>query len=179
MRATTLARKLGDITHVSPLLRKVTRLSGCAPEQVPVWLLKCAVQRGATHYQRDFDPQLPSDHAGLSDEELGIALCLGEHPYDLTLLRAAAQLLSTPRIDASRLVRLAEQERCEPVLRHIAETAARFAPELEPWSFVRASLRTRNVPRTEALPHWTRLVSHTGVTPFSGPADTKWLCRCE
>ena len=52
----TLAQKLGDVTHVSPLLRKVRELSGCAEDQVGEWLLKCAVQRGATHYRREFPP---------------------------------------------------------------------------------------------------------------------------
>ena len=52
----TLAQKLGDVTHVSPLLRKVRELSGCAEDQVGEWLLKCAVGRGATHYRRDFRP---------------------------------------------------------------------------------------------------------------------------
>ena len=46
----TLAQKLGDVTHVSPLLRKVRELSGCNEDRVGDWLLKCSVERGATHY---------------------------------------------------------------------------------------------------------------------------------
>src|SRR6266436_5204661 len=79
----TLAQKLGDVTHVSPLLRKVRELSGCAEEQVGEWLLKCAVGRGASHYRRDFDPQLPPDNPALSNDELGVALCLNHHPFNL------------------------------------------------------------------------------------------------
>ena len=45
-----LAQKLGDVTHLSALLRKVRRLSGCPTEQLGDWLLKCAVGRGASHY---------------------------------------------------------------------------------------------------------------------------------
>ena len=56
MARPTLAQKLGDVTHVSPLLRKVRQLSGCGLEQAGEWLLKCAVQRGATHYEREFSP---------------------------------------------------------------------------------------------------------------------------
>ena len=35
----TLAQKLSDVTHVSPLLRKVRQLSGCAEAQLGDWLL--------------------------------------------------------------------------------------------------------------------------------------------
>lgn len=49
-----LARRLGDTVHVSPLLHKVCRMSGCHEGRVGEWLLKCAVARGASHYERDF-----------------------------------------------------------------------------------------------------------------------------
>jgi hypothetical protein len=174
----TLARKLGDIQHVSGLLLRLARESG-AGERLPEWLLKVAVERGARHYEREFDPELPADLPNVTDEEIGAALCLNENPYQLDLLRAAAQLLSSPRINAQRLARLAEQERCEPVLLHIARAAGECDPRLEPWAYLREHLRPRRVPRTGALPHWSRLVSHTGVTAFGGPPRTEWLRRYE
>src|SRR2546422_2002792 len=112
----TLARKLGDVTHVSPLLRKVRELSGCTDEQVGEWLLKCAVERGATHYRRTFDPHLPPDNPALTNEELGAALCLNHHPFNPMFIRAAAQLLSGEKINAEKLSRLTVVRRCEPVL---------------------------------------------------------------
>ena len=57
--APTLAHKLGDVPHVSGLLRRIARLSG-AGERVAEWLLKVAITREANHYQRDFDPNLAS-----------------------------------------------------------------------------------------------------------------------
>lgn len=156
----------------------MARLAG-ARDRFPEWLLKVAVERGAAHYRRDFAPSLPPDRPEVSDEEIGIALCLGEQPYRLDNLRAAAQLLSSPKVDPQRLCRLAVQERCEPVLRHIAATAERFAPALQPWAWLRRHLPARPVPRTNALPHWTRLVSHTGITTPGGPPQTKWLHRRE
>jgi hypothetical protein len=177
-RATTLARRLGDVPHVSGLLRRIARAGG-AGERVAEWLFKVAVLRGARHFDRDFDPSLPPDSPVVSDEEIGIALCLGEQPYDLDRLRAAAQLLSSPRVDAARLCRLAVQERCEPVLLHIARLAERFAPGSQPWAWLRQHLPPRPVPRTDALPHWSRLVSHTGVSVHGGPPRTDWLCRHE
>jgi hypothetical protein len=176
--APTLAHKLGDVPHVSGLLRRIAQLSS-AGERVADWLLMVAIERGANHYRQGFDPTLPSDLPAISDEEIGVALCLGQNLYNLDALRAAAQLLSSPRINAARLCRLAEQERCEPVLLHIATVAGKYAPELKPWIMLRAQLRPRHVPRTEALPHWTRLVSHTGVTANGGSPRTDWLCRHE
>mgnify|MGYP000117908772 CR=1 FL=1 len=176
--APTLARRLGEVPHVSGLLRRLTQISG-AEERIGDWLFKMAVERGARHYQRDFDPALPPDAPAITDEEIGIALCLGEQPYELDRLRAAAQLLSSPTVDAARLCRLAVQERCEPVLLHIANLAGRFAPALHPWDYVRQHLPMRAVPRTDALPHWSRLVSHTAVSAHGGPPRTDWLCRDE
>jgi len=175
--APTLAQKLGDAAHVSGLAIRLARASG-AGERLPEWLLKVAVARGATHYQREFDPVLPPDNSAITDEEVGIALCLEEHRYDLDQLRAAAQLLSSPRVDGNRLCRLAIQERCEPVLLHIAEVAKKYAPEQEPWATLRKQLPPRRVPLTDALPHWTRLVSHTGITR-EGSSCTDWLRRDE
>ena len=173
----TLAQRLGDVPHVSGLLRRIAQLSG-AGERVTEWLLKVAIARGANHYRRDFDPTLPADLPAISDEEIGVALCLGQNPYNLDALRVAAQFLSSSRINAARLCRLAEQQRCEPVLLHIAEVAKKYAPEQEPWATLRKQLPPRRVPRTDALPNWTRFVSHSGITR-EGPPRTDWLCRHE
>ena len=100
---------------------------------MPEWLLKTAVERGAKHYRRDFDPSLPPDNPKISDEEIGVALCLGQMPDDPWLIRAAAQLLSSPLVDPQRLARLAEMERVEPVLLHIAAANERAGDASEPW----------------------------------------------
>src|SRR3989442_11912496 len=110
----TLAQKLGDVTHVSPLLRKIRELSGCPEESVGEWLLKCAVERGATHYRRTFDPHLRADSPDLTNEEVGVALCLNHHGFNPMLIRAAAQLLSGRYTDQAALAHLARTERCEP-----------------------------------------------------------------
>lgn len=174
-----LARRLGDAVHVSLLLRKICQMSGCTEDRVGEWLLKCAVRRGASHYERDFPEDLPSDHPDLSNEEVAVALCLGQHPYNSTFIRAAAQLLSSPHTDAPRLARLAVMERVEPVLRQIAAFAARFAPEAQPWSYLLRHLPQRLHCPPDALPHWSRFVSQNGVTSFAGGPDIKWLRRRE
>lgn len=175
--ATTLARKLGDTAHISGLAIRLARLSG-AGDRLPEWLLKIAVERGAKHYQRGFDPSLPPDNPGISDEEIGIALCLAGQPYRLDTLRAASQLLSSPRVDPQRLARLAEMERVEPVLLHIAAACARVDETLEPWATLRRRLHPRRSVRTDALPHWTRFAILPGLTR-DGYAPPQWLTRRE
>ena len=175
----SLAQELGDVTHVSPLVRKLVQLSGCAPEQFGDWLLKCAVERGASHYRRTFAPSLPPDNRAVSNEEIGIALCLGHHAFNPIFIRAAAQLLSSRNTDKATLARLAVMERCEPVLLHVAGAAARVAPDLEPWAFLRVHLPTRHRVRTEALPHWSRFVLQTGYTPAGRGQHIEWLTRDE
>ena len=179
LSALPLARRLGDTVHVSPLLRKVCQMSGCPEDRVGEWLLKCAVHRGASHYERDFPNDLPPDNSDLSDEELAVALCLGQHPYNSAFIRAAAQLLSSPRSDAQRVARLAVMERIEPVLLYIATIAARFAPEAQPWSYLLRHLPRRRSCSPDVLPHWSRFVSQTGITSFGGGQDIKWLWRRE
>jgi hypothetical protein len=173
----TLAKKVGDVTHVSPLLRKVLELSGLPLDRVGDWLLKCAVARGASHYQRAFDDNLPGDNAALTNEQLGVALCLGHLPWDATNIRAAAQLLSSPDINKPKLARLAEMERVEPILLHVAQAAARTAPDQEPWAWLRSHLSPRHKIDANALPHWSRFVSQTGVSAFGGEPRIDWLCR--
>ena len=174
---TTLARTLGDTAHVSGLAIRLARLSG-AGNRLPDWLLKIAVERGAKHYQRDFDPSLPPDNPAISDEEVGIALCLAEQPYRLDNLRAASQLLSSPRVDPQRLSRLAEMERVEPVLLHIAAACARVDEVMEPWATLRSRLHPRRTVRTDALPHWTRFAILPGLMR-DGYAPPQWLTRRE
>jgi len=175
--APTLARRLGDTAHVSGLAVWLARLSGSG-ERLPEWLLKVAVERGARHYQRNFDPSLPPDVPSIPSEEIGVALCLGQMPDDPWLVRAASQLLSSPGVDAQRLARLAEMERVEPVLLHIAAACQRVDNELQPWETLRRILRSRRTVRTDALPHWTRFAILPGLTR-EGYAPPEWLRRRE
>lgn len=173
----TLAQKLGDTAHVSGLAIRLERVSG-AGGRLPEWLLKVAVARGAKHYQRDFDAGLPPDNPSITDEEIGVALCLGQNPYSLDALRVAAQLLSSPRTDAvqpvspwhSGKMRTSAVAHCgdrqEARTRSTPVAICARAPSSSP--------RTR----TEALPHWTRVVSYCGLTR-DGSSRIDWLCRHE
>src|SRR5260370_9265446 len=175
----TLAQKLGDVTHVSPLLRKAMELSGCDAERVGEWLVKCAVERGASHYRGSFDDRLPPDHRELSDEEVGIGLCLAHHPFNPMFIRAAAQMLSAPGTDARALTRLAAMERCEPILLHIADAAERVGPPGQPWAFVRGHRSRHHHARTADTPQWSRFVFQTGYTPAGRGQHVEWPTRNE
>ena len=175
--APTLARKLGDTAHVSGLAIRLARQSG-AGERLPEWLLKVAIERGAKHYQRDFDPSLPPDNPAIPSVDIGVALCLGQMPDEPWWVRAAAQLLSSPGVDAKQLPHFAEMERVEPVLLHIAVACERVDPKLEPWATLRHVLQPRRTVRAEALPHWTRFAILPGLTR-DGYAPPQWLSRRE
>jgi hypothetical protein len=175
----TLARMMGDVPHVSALWRKVRELSGCPDDRALMWLLKCAVERGAGHYNREFPCNLPPDKPQLSDEELAVALCLGQHPYNSVFIRAAAQLLTCPRTDVSRLEHLARMERIEGVLSYVANVAEKIAPDAQPWNQMRRNLKLRRPNKIENLPHWSRFVSQTGVTVGGGGPEICWLSRRE
>src|SRR5205085_1789406 len=98
---------------------------------------------GARHYQRGFDPALPPDNPAVSDEEIGVALCLGQMPDNPSFIRAAAQSLSSPRVVPACLARLAEMERVDPVFLHIAAAAERADASLEPWATLRKLLHPK------------------------------------
>lgn len=172
----SFAHVQGTVEHESALLRKIRLVTGL--NNPSCWLLKVAVERGASHYPAPEDPELPPDSSELSDEEIGVGLCLGNLPYDPMLIRAAGQLLSSKRVNARRLAHLARQERVEPVLRAIADLCERFEPALEPWREFRCVLNPRSRMSPDCIPHWTRLVSHTGITHEGGPR-TDWLRRRE
>jgi hypothetical protein len=67
-------------------LHKFCQMSGCPEERIGEWLLNCVFRRGAGHYERDFPDDLAPDVSELSNEELAVALCLGQHPYNSTFI---------------------------------------------------------------------------------------------
>jgi hypothetical protein len=72
-----------------------------------------------------------------------------------------------------------EKEGVETVVTHSVKVSVTAQLSDEPWAHLRRKLRPRRVPRADALPHWTRLVSYTGISSHGGPPHTDWLRRCE
>ena len=108
-----------------------------------------------------------------------LASKLGDVPHVSGLLRRLAHTSGATEAVADWLLKIAIQRGAQHYRLHIAELAGCFAPELHPWAYLRKQLPARPVPRTDALPHWSRLVSYTRVSPHGGPPRTDWLCRRE
>lgn len=171
-----LAHLWGSTPHVSPLLRKARHLGYPTADD----LLGLAVARGCRHYGPADDRYEELKECGkerFSNTELSVALLSGSLAGDAHHIRVAAQLLGAPDIDLKQLSRLAQMERCVPILRHIAE--AGFRADHERQSFWKELLESlpRSAPVPEGrLPHPSRFMSQPGWTPPSRPRrQATWL----
>lgn len=176
--AQTVAARLGETPHLSPLLRKTWRLGLRTPDQ----LLRLAVKRGCAHYTPpDFDPSAVQD-AGrerLPDAELAIALISAAQEYDSQRVRCAAQLLGSPFVSPEVVSRLARMERCEAILAYIAYAALRtdIAERHAHWDRMLERIHPRRKVPAGCLPHPSRFTVQTGVTgpKQSGGPRMVWL----
>lgn len=172
----SLAEHLGGTPHLSPLLRKARRLG----LSMPGHLLDLAVIRGCSHYSAMRDnvqPVTDPGRAALSDAELAVALCSGAQAYDPVLVRCAAQLLGAPDIRPEEVVRLAQMERCECVMRHIALAAVEADTDREDfWRTLLEQLPVRPAPRPGVLPHRSRFMVQAGIVDPRRPRPRQqWL----
>jgi hypothetical protein len=142
--------------HFSPLRRKMIRLELSGLKE----LQTLAVQRGCNHYpnltKTVIDPGLDLVY----NEELGLALLLGEMPYDLQAIRVSAQLLSGD-VDVEKVLFIAEQERLEFLLNRIASDILSFGINHSNWQKILDSTHSRKFPEA-VLPHPTRYVMYQG-----------------
>src|SRR6266581_8865108 len=117
MDTPTLAAKLGTTTHLSPLLMKARRL-GLDAEG----LERLAIQRGCDYYAsgKPFAPLAVSTEQ-FSNAELAIALLNPALCYSPQTLRFGASMLNAQDNEPGKLARLAKWERCEAIVRYVAE----------------------------------------------------------
>ena len=170
----TLAEKLGMTSHVSPLLRKLKKHGLATPEEIAA----AAVGRGCWHYAglTALEGITTKDTSAISDEELAIALLSPCHPYEPMLIRIGSQMLSGRNSDPLELARLAVMERCEPVLRYIAECGKKTEPDLPFWQTI-----LNNLPICKSFPkedvHISRFRIEVGFTNPFKPNTPKitWL----
>jgi len=173
--ALTTAQELGQTVHPSALIQKVKLLIG--DEDVVPCLKQVAVERGCRHYLGAFTPprHVPPKLAQLTDEELAIALCVGELTYDPTNIRIAAEMLSATTCNIKRLAELATEEHCENIVGYIAKCGQRVEPNTAAWQEILNRIGRITDPPPGVLPHWTRFVSATGITPRGGGPHVQWL----
>ena len=147
---------LGMTYHKSPLRMKMLRLGLPDPKQ---WQT-LPVQKGCKHYPAVSKPVEDPGLDLLSNEELGLALLLGELPYDPQAIRVSAQLLSG-EIDVEKLLFVAKRERLEYLLNRIASDILSFGIEHKNWKRILDATNSREFPEA-VLPHPTRYVVDQG-----------------
>lgn len=149
----------------------------------PEALLRLAVARGCHHYA----PQDPGSQALMLDdpgteilgnEELGVAMITAAQRHEPQLIRCAAQLLSATDISAAKLARLAQMERCAPLLAYIARHALKWdVSRRDFWSDLLDRLPPGG-PRSSVLwPHPSRFVIQAGYQRGGGAPAPVWLSR--
>ena len=166
----SMAQRLGETAHCSPLLRKARKHGVATTPQ----MVQLAVARGCRHYAGVFDTPVVDPGADvISDEELVTLLLLGEHSFEPFAVRCAAQLLTA--CDPAWLVRLARQEWVTRALAYLATAGRDNDPANATfWNDLITRLENPRAVPPGRLPHWSRFVSQTGCTR-QGPGRTVWL----
>ncbi len=173
MPPVTLAEKLGTTPHISPLLMKARRLGLPTSEHLEA----LAVARGCTYYTAPAGVSAAAvDRDTLSDEELAIALLSLGATYSPQAIRLGAAMLGKNGLDLPTIVRLTRMERCEVVVRHIAESGQRYEPGNPFWPALLAALPPTLPAKSGVLPHPTRFIAMTGFTR-RGPELLTWWIR--
>jgi hypothetical protein len=166
MPETTLARKLGIASHLSMLYKKAVNIGIPHPED---WIA-LAVQRGCQHYKNDRNVP-PISTALLSNEELSALLLSAANPYRPLLIRVAAQLLSSPAIDTTKLARLCQLENGLMALAWIAQAGSDTEPTNPFWQNLSTQILQLNKKGfrfpTGVFPHPSRFRIETGFQRFS------------
>jgi hypothetical protein len=171
METPTLAAKLGTSAHLSPLLRKAGRLGLDAPG-----LERLAIQRGCDYYHNGAPlPPPPVGVEQFSNTELALALLNPALRYHPQTLRLGAAMLSAEGNLPVEVARLAVMERCETVVRHVAEAGQRFEPQNPFWAGLLGVLGASPPPRPGVLPHPTRFVAMTGMTRRGVETVAEWI----
>ena len=171
MKTPTLAEKLGTTAHISALLKKAERL-GLDAEG----LERLAIQRGCDYYHEG-DPLPPPSVSRdqFSDEELATALLNPSLRYHPQTLRLGAAMLGAAGNDPETIARLAKHERCESIVRYVAESGTRFEPQNIFWTKLLSLLPVTPAPKSSVVPHPTRFVAMTGITRRGVETVTEWI----
>ncbi len=172
MRTPTLAEKLGDTPHDSPLLRNAERL-GLGSVDL---LEGLAVARGCWHYRNpNLLPAREVSESDFTNEELAIALLSPCLPYSPHTIRLGAAMLGSTGNDILALARLAVAEHCVAPVRYIARAGLQFEPNNMFWRRLLDDLPETSPVKEGVMPHPTRFVSMTGITRQGVRPVTIWI----
>ncbi len=172
MKTPTLAEKLGDTPHDSPLLQKAERLGLGSSEM----LESLAVERGCWHYRSpDLAPAPDVSESDFSNEELAVALLSPCLPYSPHTIRVGAAMLGSTGNNPLALARLAVAEHCVAPVRYIARAGLQFEPNNIFWQQLLDRLPESSPVTEGVMPHPTRFVSMTGMTRQGVRPITIWI----
>jgi hypothetical protein len=166
-----LAAKLGTTTHLSPLLRKARRL-GLDAEG----LERLAIHRGCDYYDKgEALAPIAVSTSKFSNAELAIALLNPALRYNPWTLRLGAAMLGATGNSPKEIALLAAMERCEAVVRYVAEAGRKFEPQNRFWSNLLQLLPSTPPPKSGVVPHPTRFVAMTGFTRRGEETVVEWI----
>lgn len=173
----SLAEQLGTTGHISPLLMKARRLGLAEPED----LERLAILRGCRYYDSHIAEQAEQrvDWRSVSENdftntELALALLSVSLPKSQIRLRMGAAMIAADGVQAREVVRRARMERCESVVRHIAQCASQVEPDNPFWKSLLHGL-PETAPKPWVLPDITRFVAMTGVTRRGTETVMQWI----
>ena len=159
----SLAQKLGETQHISPLQKKMERLGFSCLED----LKALGVLRGCRHYKESEKHISDPGREFVSDEELGIALLLGCQDYDPRAIRIGVQLISRST-DPGYLYFLCKKERCVSMLSYVVQCAKKIETMNPFWQVLDDLIKKTFLPGEGVLPHCSRFVKQTGISnPFN------------
>ena len=158
-----------SIEGSSTLLNKARALGLRLPHD----LQRLAVARGCRYYIVDPGPLPPADLA-FTNAELAVALLSPSLPPEPQDIRVAAAVLSSPDVDVSALVTLAETEGCSGLVRYIAGCGLKYEPDIVFWRALLDRLGDVETP-TGPLPHPTRFIEMTGMVRGKIGLFTHWI----
>jgi len=169
--ATDVERPRDDPGAASRLLAKARGL--CL--QPPLDLERLAMARGCDYYRRDLAPRSPPlQEVPLSNAELAIALIVPSLQPTAREIRLAAALLGAPDVIPDEVAKLAVEENCAGIVRHIAACGHCFEPANPFWVSLLDLLPVVKVD-PDRLPHSTRFVEMTGIDRGKIGMFTRWI----
>lgn len=176
----TLAQRIGTSTHLSPLLQKARSLGASDPRDLEA----IALSRGLIYFGSPGSPQgegrvqgiIPAmNHSLFTNEELAIALINPAAPYSLTRIRMAAAVIAAEGVSAEKIVLLSRRERCESIVKHIAQCGNTVEPENPFWRSLLKNLPDTPPTRPDILPHISRFVAFSGITRNGRQNTMQWI----
>lgn len=141
--------------------------------EVPLDLRRLAIERGCNYYSVEPGPR-PLGEVALTNAELAVALLSPELPYEPWNIRIGAAIMSAPDVPADELVRLARLEKCESMVRYIAECGKRYEPANESWDRLLSLLAAVQV-SLYGLPHPTRFIAMNSIIRGKSGLWTQWI----